>query len=335
LIGTSKSGSLQSKKKLQNSLLCDIKSRRQELLNCQTDSQKIISTLLRFVSDKVEWRKLKLVEIQDIHKSISGTRCNKVKELLIDDTIARCNSILNSGGLSHINTSYGDNSYTNLVSADLLRSLPKLLLHPRAECDCADGKKLNQKLMASNLSSRKNSVLEYRGGKDLYSDLSIDQIRTPHVDHILERQLMAHAMETADLSVQSCASEAICGPIKLIINQNFNLNVTLSDLNISKGNAVSAFIKEDRVTSRPQPLHVLLFSTASGTERKIGKYTNNVMEALDEAFPAFEEAIRCQRRLDRHVTGAHFGAIADSLAVIFKKAGVEEYVHGNSSSRRA
>ena len=44
------------------------------------------------------------------------------------------------------------------------------------------------------VTNKREDVLKYRKGKDIYTQKKESEIENPHVDHIIEDQIMAHAM---------------------------------------------------------------------------------------------------------------------------------------------
>eukprot|EP01031_Cornospumella_fuschlensis_P027141 gene27141-32786_t len=292
------------------------------------------------ISRKSNWSELRVIDIKEILKALTGSSSgNMKKDLLIDKTMERCLELLAGCSPSDLH-----NAFSALIPdrdccvSFILQNLPNILVLKSSNCeiDSLDSTlytSLRNKLLINDLSSRKHSVLEYRGGKDIYSELSLEDLVSPHVDHVVERQLVAYTLLTAGLGTQASSNEAILRPIKAVVNDNKNLNVTSGEINVTKGSAVTQWIREDRASNRPRDLHVMLFNNSKGRERKVAQYTGNVVAALDSCFELLGEDIRGLRRLDGHVTGGQFEQVASRLAELHDKTGVSRFDQADRVTR--
>ncbi|RYH29409.1 hypothetical protein EON65_08550 [archaeon] len=298
----------------------------------KNSSKKVLPSLRDVIINKQNWTTLRLVDIKEIYKSLTGSSSGSIKkDPLIDLSIERGLELLDSSSPTDLDRAFS----THILNRDfcptfILKHLSFILVHKTGEStedrlDSTIYTSLRNKLLINDLSSRKHSVLEYRGGVDIYSKLPLADLTNPHVDHIVERQLVAYTLMTAGLGIQISSSEAIVRPIKAAVNHNKNLNVTSGDLNVTKGSAVTQWIREDRASNRPRDLHVMLFNNSKGRERKIAQYTGNVVAALDSCFDLLEEDIRGLRRLDGHVTGGQFEQVTRRLSELHDKTGMSRF----------
>eukprot|EP00981_Chlorochromonas_danica_P014233 scaffold7567_cov167-Ochromonas_danica.AAC.13 len=307
------------------------------VFRCLNEKQELVrreaEEIHRVISDKASWKTLTVPEIQAIHKKLSAYKCRKVKEDLIDSTIDRCKYILQQNERqdksSSLRQSYDLLKKDEITVKEFYQTLPSVLIPSQSVLISEDFSLVNeefrQKISIADISRRRKVVTEYRQGVDLYSLSMIENIEDPHVDHIIERQLMAYCMATSDLGLLPSQQEGLCSPIRTVMNEVQNLNVTAAQLNIDKGNSFCQFIREDKQTGLPRPIHVLFFATTHGRERQIAQYTQNVVSTLQDTFTIVENELSELRREDNYVTGRQFQQIADRLAVLRGKTGIDSF----------
>lgn len=170
-------------------------------------------------------------------------------------------------------------------------------------------------LRENDLSSRREAVVEYRDGKDFYTQQRVNLAlggSSYHVDHVCEVQVVAHAMQAA-LKSRSM-NEALVLPMKEALHPEslINFNVTSGSINTSKGQLFKRFLKFEGIDDGQGIEAISLTYQCERFMTRIGK-------ALQESTPAVEELIRDSRRRDRHVTNNDFGKVADELGDLYDR----------------
>lgn len=163
----------------------------------------------------------------------------------------------------------------------------------------------------NNLSSKRDIVLEYRLNHDLYSGDHKDEIIEPQVDHIVESQLLGHAIA---MTVRDEAHlSKILKPIKDIINVNDNYNVTHGTINKSKGQLFKAFLTEKLYEGYP------IRSIINAGNYKCNNYIENIVKEMEKAYLTIKDNIENCRRSDGHVLNGDFKSVAENLEILFEK----------------
>lgn len=166
-------------------------------------------------------------------------------------------------------------------------------------------------LLRVPVTSHKDAVVEFRGGKDLYTKKSISKIVAPEVDHIVECQVMASA------SLQALRNDAyktyLLEGLKKCLNPDTleNYNVCDKPDNIRKGSITKEFLKYTGTRSNLkgfEPLALEMFGE---------KVAARLSRVLNQTYPAVIEAVGEQRR-EGFVTG-EFGRVHDELENIFNE----------------
>lgn len=161
----------------------------------------------------------------------------------------------------------------------------------------------------NKISDKRNIVLEYRDGFDIYTNKSKIDIVDPHVDHIIEKQMIAYA--TAK-SLNNKLNNGMIEPLKQSFNRNYNYNVTESKINISKGACVRSFLTEGMYEGYPLRAVVL--------GKYCEKYMKPISNAMIDSHNSVDDSIRSSRRTDNYVTGNDdFIKIADELENLLEK----------------
>jgi N-methylhydantoinase A/oxoprolinase/acetone carboxylase beta subunit len=236
-------------------------------------------------------------------------------------------------------TSYYDNSNNNTME-EVIRSLT-----------------------VTNLTSKRSIIAAYRKEKDLYSQKSIEELESPQIDHIVEKQLLAYGILTSKLSSQCDQRhgyQIVANTLKELGNDYKNLNLTEESLNNAKGHAFTSFIKQDRLLmgqqsivefypsmssrqtnqqrkQRQVPLHTILYMDGSGRERAIAKYTHEVIHAVNDSMQVIIEGLRDSHREDGHVTrrvSGYYDKVADRLEDIVDAMAIHDYLDSHSKKTR-
>jgi hypothetical protein len=156
------------------------------------------------------------------------------------------------------------------------------------------------------VTNKREEVLRYRKGKDIYTQKKESEIENPHVDHIIEDQIMAHAMHGV-LRQQVVVS--FIEPMKEVLNQNENYNVTSSTINQSKGACIKSFFNDGR--HKGEPLRVIVLDLACE------RYINRICSAMDDSHGKLDPDIRASRLENGRVNGnSEFDRIAEQMADI-------------------
>jgi hypothetical protein len=157
------------------------------------------------------------------------------------------------------------------------------------------------------VTNKREQVLKYRNGRDLYTNKTISEIENPHVDHIVENQIISHALHNALLNPSLVVK--FIDPMKKVINQNDNYNVTSCRINVSKGNCVRLFFSDG--INRGFPLAAVVLNHAC--EAYIGK----ICEVMVSSHEILDPEIRACRHDNGRVNGnSDFEKIAEHLADI-------------------
>jgi hypothetical protein len=216
---------------------------------------------------------------------------------------------------------------------DFLLHLPALLLPlPSSRllhCDVVEAQDmsaLRDMLICPSLARSKPALQRYLHDQDMYTQTKITALDKPEIDHILERQFVSYGLLSSGIAPSSSQRQAFLTPIKDAVNAFANLNITSAAINSSKGSAFTSFIKEDRYTARPRPLHVILNSDNTGRERAVAQHASNVLRAVQQAFPTVSEEIAALRRYDGHVTGHRYVQLGERLQDLYDRTGGEEFI---------
>jgi hypothetical protein len=110
--------------------------------------------------------------------------------------------------------------------------------------DLGEKKEKRFSLRLAGVSKHADRVWDYRGGIDLYTELSRGKVVKPHVDHILEVQVLERAMEnTKKVSGRTRNWHRGLEDVKKVVNDVVNLNMTNCKLNKMKGQVFTAWLK--------------------------------------------------------------------------------------------
>ena len=134
------------------------------------------------------------------------------------------------------------------------------------------------------------------------------------MDHIIEKQLIGNAIA----KVYTCNSEKYIMPIRDTINEIYNLNVTNSKVNKSKGQLIKKFLY-DGMYDGDSLRAILLYSTY-----ECNPYFENIKDALLDTQPELTENIK-SLRLDGRVTGNHeFTKVSDEIDQLFSQMKLDD-----------
>lgn len=249
-------------------------------------------TRTKCVTKKCECQRLKKTCIKDCKCGL------KVCENLNKSNTQIANKIISSSLLSE---GY-DSEENSLVTIPALLNYATLIENEKAKGISETTKKLR-----ISVDKQKTNVLKFRNGIDLYTYKKEYEIENPHVDHIIENQIMSHAIHSAvdDLNVVNTYIE----PIKKVINQNENYNVTSSKINQSKGQCIRAFFSDNR--NKGYPLRAIVL------EKECEKYIEPICNAMYNSYEFIDPNLRSLRNNNGLINGNYnYEKIADELANI-------------------
>ena len=157
--------------------------------------------------------------------------------------------------------------------------------------------------------NRRDTVLKYRNNIDLYTGLSKELIICPHVDHIIETQMLINAIAS---SIKDKLKPNMIEPLKKSINQNYNYNVTHGKINISKGACIKSFLQDGLYNGLP------LRSVIIG--KYCDKYVLPISNAMLDSYSNVHNYLESCRVDDNYISDNNsFASIADNLAEIIEK----------------
>ena len=155
----------------------------------------------------------------------------------------------------------------------------------------------------------KEIVLEYRNSVDLYTGLKKESLIQPHVDHIIETQILSNAIA---LSYKDRLKSNMIEPLKKSINQNYNYNVTSAKINLSKGVCIKSFLHDGM--NKGLPLRSVIIG------KYCEKYVVPISNAIQESYSCVKSHIESSRVDDNCITGNNiFSSIAEELTEIINK----------------
>eukprot|EP00599_Poterioochromonas_sp_BG-1_P009934 CAMPEP_0173146236 /NCGR_PEP_ID=MMETSP1105-20130129/8369_1 /TAXON_ID=2985 /ORGANISM="Ochromonas sp., Strain BG-1" /LENGTH=281 /DNA_ID=CAMNT_0014060391 /DNA_START=351 /DNA_END=1196 /DNA_ORIENTATION=+ len=204
---------------------------------------------------------------------------------------------------------------------------------------------LSHYLNHHNLSSKKPSVHSYRNGKDLYTQQTVDDIVDQEVDHILERQFLAFGVISGCSSLRlplitstsssASSSSSFYDPIKEVINDLTNLNITTGSVNSSKGQVWKEFIKEERQTTYPRDVITIMMSeTNLRTERIVSQYLDNIIKTTKQTFPIMIDQLHQLPPPTNLISNQKFyDLLIERLQELWQKTGFEDYDKGVMTRR--
>jgi hypothetical protein len=313
----------------------EVREPQSESALSDSDAQLIFFAI---VADETNWLKLTRPDLENLHQSFFGTPSTANKSIIVEKLMGRVNDIINR---------FPDriekcNKYVSRLSdapTVFLINLPSILLPRRSnriseEHFAFDMNNLRDELIITNLIHKRDNVRGFRKNIDLYSQLSVDKLQSPEVDHVVERQFAAYAMLTSNVDRHEVVKEGFIAPIRQVINDVTNLNITAKAINISKGTAFTQFLKEEKYSGTPRELHVIMLSDNTGRERAVARVAHNVMKAFHETGPIVKDAIYECRRQDNFVNASiHYEQIVDRLGELLQKTGVDSYFSDRILSR--
>lgn len=182
---------------------------------------------------------------------------------------------------------------------------------------------ITKSIRKNNLSSIRDNVFEFRDNIDFYSGIHKKKITDPHVDHVIEDQILGHA---AARVLKSKNHEPYLDSLKDSINLESleNYNVTFSGINTSKGSVIRNYLRDNNYRGLPLRAAIL-------NETKIDKYKISIQQLMNDTYPivvSYLESDEC-RRTDGHATGSRtFSEIANELSNIISEMDL------NSNSER-
>jgi len=172
---------------------------------------------------------------------------------------------------------------------------------------------LTRKIRLSGVSKKRNEVIEYRNGCDIYTDNDAKEYINPHVDHIIEDQILGHA--SAKVLYQYENKYSFIELLKNALNQIENYNVTLGSLNQSKGSVIRNYLKNERYLIESLPVAAL---DSSATHFKL--FVIKIIPAMRESGDVVMNYIEEVRRSDGHVSGRNcLIEISESVRFIINK----------------
>lgn len=203
---------------------------------------------------------------------------------------------------------------------------------------------LSHYLNHHNLSSKKPSVHSYRKGTDLYTQQVVDDIVDQEIDHILERQFLAFSVISGCSSLRlppisptssTASSSSFYDPIKEVINDLTNLNITTGSVNSSKGQVWKEFIKEERQTSYPRDVITIMMSeTNLRTERIVSQYLDNIIKTTKQTFPIMIDQLHQLPPPTNLISNQKFyDLLIERLQELWQKTGFEDYDKGVMTRR--
>lgn len=112
---------------------------------------------------------------------------------------------------------------------------------------------LRNQLSVSKFTHKRSLVESFRHGRDVYSQVSVEELSDPHIDHIVEKQLVAYAiLSTPGLRRRAGYDPTFIQPLRDLLNRVDNLNVTSDWINVTKGLVIKEFIRLDREGTDPE-----------------------------------------------------------------------------------
>jgi hypothetical protein len=172
-----------------------------------------------------------------------------------------------------------------------------------------------------SLSSIRDDVFEFRDNIDVYSGVHKNKVTEPHVDHVIECQILGHA---AARVLKSKNHQPFLDSLKnsVYLESLDNYNVTFSQINTSKGSIIRNYLRDNYY--RGLPLRAAITSNSTNI---INKYQVSILKLMDETYPVvvnFLESDEC-RRNDGHATGSKtFAEIATELCNIMNEMDLNE-----------
>ncbi len=171
---------------------------------------------------------------------------------------------------------------------------------------------ITQSLRVS-VTKKKDLVFSRRNNKDIYTNISKDDVVSPQVDHIVEDQILGHAVANVLKGNQSY--QPYVKPLQNALNLDNcdNYNVTFQNINVSKGAIIKNYLRDNM--NRGFPLRALI-----KPETHFGKNMELIFQAMQQTYPIVASFIEEGRRSDGHVTGGpSFARISDELVVLFNE----------------
>ena len=167
------------------------------------------------------------------------------------------------------------------------------------------------------VTSKQDEVIEYRNGIDLYTKENLTDPKKrigKHVDHIIEDQIVGHAAAKV-LYRNDLDKGPFLEPLKSVLNDMDNYNVTDGRLNQSKGGVIRNYLRDRKYLREPLRVAAL---DSSATHFK--EYVNNIIPAMSESGDFVLNNIGEARRSDNHVSGRQqFMDISESLSTLLEQ----------------
>lgn len=140
------------------------------------------------------------------------------------------------------------------------------------------------------------------------------------IDHIHEAQILACAIEhTPELIKPSTGNIVALRPLRIVLNDEPNLTITEASVNRSKGQAMKYFLNHYGKKTE-MPLLASFIQTATGKERSIAQFAQNIVDVIRETSPEMSESIREIRMENGQITGAcHYETVADEFDTIIDR----------------
>ncbi len=163
------------------------------------------------------------------------------------------------------------------------------------------------------VTKKKDSVFSRRNNKDIYTNSKKDEVTNPQVDHIVEDQILGHAVANALKGNQSYQS--YIKPLQNALNPDNcdNYNVTFQNVNVSKGAIIKSYLRDNM--NRGYPIRSII-----KPETHFGKNMELIFQAMNQTYPIVATYIEDGRRSDGHVTGGpSFSRISDELIKSFEE----------------
>lgn len=169
----------------------------------------------------------------------------------------------------------------------------------------------------TQVTHKRDTVIEYRQGKDLYTGDDARKLDNPEVDHIIETQILAHS--TAKVLYKTKNYLPFQNNLKESINILDNYNVTRQDINRSKGSIIKSYLHEKRYEGKNE-MPFLPYVLNLKSESKLKLYAEPVNNQMLESGPIVVEYLETGKRDDGHVSGRNsFVEMADSLSELLGK----------------